>query len=77
MKAAYPAVFHSDHGWWIEFPDFDGVYTQGDTWDEAMVNAKEALELACSDLDGMLPKPCAVVDVQDADNVVCSISIDL
>lgn len=48
MKDRYifPAVFHYAHdGISVEYPDLPGCLTSGDTTEEAMLMAKEALEL--------------------------------
>jgi predicted RNase H-like HicB family nuclease len=45
-RYVYPAVFHySDDGISIEFPDLPGCLSFGDDDNEAIHNAKEALEL--------------------------------
>ena len=46
-KYIYPALFESseDGGYCITFPDLPGCITEGDTLTEALVMAKEALEL--------------------------------
>lgn len=43
----YPAVFEpcEEGGYCITFPDLPGIVTQGDTMEEALDMAKEALEL--------------------------------
>ena len=44
MKTAYPAIMHEEDGrWWVEFPDLEGCFSDGDTAAEAAVNAQEAL----------------------------------
>ena len=44
MKTAYPAIMHQDgDAWWVEFPDLEGCFSDGDTMAEAAVNAEEAL----------------------------------
>lgn len=44
MQFVYPAIFHHENdGYWVEFPDFEGCLTQGDTIAEALANAQEAL----------------------------------
>lgn len=41
----YPAVCHfEDNGYWCEFPDLKGCFSQGDTEAEIVENAKEALD---------------------------------
>lgn len=44
MVKAYPAVFHyDDGGYWAEFPDLDGCFSQGESVAEAVVEASGAL----------------------------------
>lgn len=51
MKLIYPAIFHEDSdGVWVEFPDLDGCFSDGETIEEAFDNAKEALECHCLSL---------------------------
>lgn len=48
MLFIYPAIFHKENGsYWVEFPDLDGCETYGDTIEETVSNAKEALEGYC------------------------------
>ena len=45
MKAIYPATIEKiDHQYILEFPDLPGCQTWGDTIEEALTNASEALE---------------------------------
>lgn len=44
MIKVYPAIIHKeDSGFWIQFPDLSGCYTEGDTLEELMKNAEEVL----------------------------------
>ena len=43
MIKVYPAKVHKEDGFWLEFPDLPGCFTQGDTLEELMENAEEAL----------------------------------
>lgn len=46
MKFIYPAIIHDDaDGFWAEFPNLEGCTTFGDTLDEVLLNAVEAMEL--------------------------------
>lgn len=46
MVKVYPSIIHEeDGGYWIEFPDLEGCQTQGNTMEEAMTMAQEALGL--------------------------------
>ena len=44
MKKIYPAIIHKEEdGYWIQFPDLSGCYTEGDTLEELLSNAEEVL----------------------------------
>lgn len=46
MLFIYPAVIHEDaDGMWAEFPDLEGCTTYGDTMEEILSGAAEAMEL--------------------------------
>ena len=66
MKFTYPAICHfEDNGYWCEFPDLDGCFSQGDTEREIVENAQEALEgyLVTLLADGKkLSKPSNITD---------------
>ena len=48
MTVIYPAVFHREDGaYWVEFPDLEGCQSWGDTLEETLSNAKEALCAYC------------------------------
>lgn len=45
MTIIYPAFCHyEDGGYWCEFPDLEGCFSQGDSEQEIVSNAREALE---------------------------------
>ena len=45
MTVSYVAIFHyEDGGYWCEFPDLKGCFSQGDNVNDVLDNAKEALE---------------------------------
>ncbi len=45
MKLIYPAIFHhEDDAYWADFPDLQGCQTFGDTIEEVLENAREALK---------------------------------
>lgn len=41
MIFIYPAIIHE--GYWAEFPDLDGAYTQGDILNDVVFNLEESL----------------------------------
>ena len=47
-KMIYPGVFHRENNsFWVEFPDLEGCQSFGDTLEEVIENAKEALAAYC------------------------------
>lgn len=66
MKFIYPAIIHEDiDGYWAEFIDLEGCSTQGDTLEELLENATEALEVYLLGLleDGIkLPTPSSITN---------------
>ncbi|MDR0991578.1 MAG: type II toxin-antitoxin system HicB family antitoxin [Ruminococcus sp.] len=58
MKYAYPAVLHpaKEGGYWVEFPDLDGCFSQGETIDESIFMAEDAASIwLCGQEDNRLP----------------------
>jgi len=47
MRIAYQAIFEpaEEGGFCVTFPDLQGTITEGDSWEEALFNAEEALNL--------------------------------
>jgi predicted RNase H-like HicB family nuclease len=66
--ASYIALLHpaEEGGYWVEFPDFPGCATQGDTLDEARAMAEDALaghvELMLEEGEA-LPAPASLQDL--------------
>lgn len=61
MKHAYPAIFQKEEdGFTVYFPDLPGCITEGDTLEEAIEMAKDALCLSLYDKEvSKLPLPAA------------------
>ena len=61
MKIAYPAIIHEEDGaFWVEFPDLEGCFSDGDSVAEAISNASDALGgYVCALMDSDLPVPDA------------------
>lgn len=61
MLLAYPALFHKENdSYWVEFPDLQGCQTFGDTLNETVEYAQEALSsyiLTLIDENKSLPFP--------------------
>lgn len=80
MLKIYPAVFHNeDNAYWVEFPDLEGCNSCGDTLEETMENAQEALGLylvALLESDQQLPAASSITDVV-ADDIVSYVSVDI
>lgn len=83
MNIVYPAICHfEDGGYWCEFPDLDGCFSQGDTELEIIENAKEALEgfvLSILEKGGKLPAASSITSINTNDGdfstyISCDIS---
>lgn len=82
MNIVYPAICHfEDGGYWCEFPDLDGCFSQGDTEIEIVENAKEALEgfvISILERGGNLPEASAITSLHaDGKNFLTYISCDI
>ncbi len=61
----YPAIFHKTEtgGFWVEFPDLPGCFTEADTLDEAVNMAGDALFVWFDNEEQERPEPSAVADI--------------
>lgn len=78
MKIAYPAVVHDEtDGVWVEFPDLEGCYSDGETVADAITNAQDALgAYLCSMMDRSLtPAPPSDVQSLSPEDGVISIIV--
>lgn len=77
MKLIYPAVFHEDEdGIWVEFPDLQGCQSCGETIEEVLEGAKEALEGYCITLleqKHVLPKASDIKKIRAPKNAFVSL----
>lgn len=79
MLKIYPAVFHKEESYWVEFPDLDGCVTDGDSLEEAMENAQESMGLYLAALleEGQsLPDASDIREIKSED-VVSYVSVDV
>lgn len=75
MTSIYPAIFHNEDGYWVEFPDLEGCNSCGDTLAETMENAQEALGLYLASLSEHkqdIPKPSDIREIQVGDSDILS-----
>ena len=81
MKLIYPAVFHQeDNAYWVEFPDLEGCNSFGDTLEETLSNAREALEgysISLIEHKEKLPAPSDIGSLKTSDGFVSLVDIDL
>ncbi len=80
MIKVYPAIIHEEEGYWVEFPDLSGCFTNGSTLEETMEMAREALGLYLVSLiehGQEIPAPSSVTDVQTEDGQITYISTDV
>lgn len=72
MILVYPAIFHQEDGAvWVEFPDLEGCQSYGDTIEECVLEAQEALSAYAESIierDMKLPTPTNVKDIIVEDN---------
>lgn len=79
MLKVYPAIFHEEDGFWVEFPDLEGCNTCGTTLEETMELAQEALGLYLISLiedRKALPTASSIRDIE-TDEIVSYISVDV
>ncbi len=74
MKMVYPATIEKiENQYWLEFPDLEGCQTWGDTLEEVLSNASEALQgYLLSYMEQKMPikKASNIEDICVADNTV-------
>ena len=81
MLKIYPAIFHEEDGYWVEFPDLEGCNTCGETLEETMELAQEAMGLYLATLiedSKTLPAATNLKDIpQPEDGIVSYVSSDV
>lgn len=80
MKTAYPAIVHAEDGtYWVEFPDLEGCFSDGETLADAISNASDALGgylCSLSDRDIDAPKASDMKDIDAGSDFVTIIVTD-
>ena len=80
MKKVYPAVIHEEDGYWVEFPDLSGCFTNGSTLEETMEMAEEALGLylvSLAENNQPIPAPSEMSDIKSDDGQLTYVSTDM
>lgn len=83
MLKIYPAIFHPDTevgGYWVSFPDLPGCVTEGDSLEQAMAMAQEALGLYLAvRLEDKLEtaEPSNIKDIDPEDGFVNYVSAEI
>ncbi|MEG0074328.1 MAG: type II toxin-antitoxin system HicB family antitoxin [Anaerovoracaceae bacterium] len=77
MLFVYPAVFHKEDGsFWVDFPDLPGCQTYGDTLNETIESAQEALSgyvLTLLEENTNLPAPSDINNIDHDSNAFVSL----
>lgn len=81
MLKIYPAIFHEENGYWVEWPDLEGCNTCGETLEETMELAQEAMGLYLASLiedSNNLPHASNLKDIsQPEDGIVSYVTTDV
>lgn len=80
MLQIYPAIIHKEKSYWIEFPDLEGCQTCGNTLEEVMELAQEALGLylvSLAENKQPLPAPSNIDDIPENNGQKTYISTDM
>ena len=82
MTKVFPAKVHKDNdGFWLEFPDLPGCFTQGDSLEELMENAEESLGAFLAvkmENDEEIPKPSDIRQISESsDDLKTYVSVDV
>ena len=79
MLKVYPAIFHEEDGYWVEFPDLEGCQTYGSTLEETMQLAQEALGLYLATLienGENIPVPSSIKDISTKE-IASYVAVDI
>ena len=82
MTKVYPAILHKENdGFWLEFPDLPGCFTQGDSLEGLMENAEEALGAFLAvkmENAEEIPKPSDIRQISESsDDMKTYVSVDV
>lgn len=81
MLFVYPAIFHKENdSYWVEFPDLEGCQTYGDTLNETMGFAQEALTgylLTLLEQGNPIASPSDIASIHTDDGFTSLVSCDI
>lgn len=81
MLFVYPAIFHMEDGsYWVEFPDLQGCQTYGETLNETMEFAQEALSgylLTLLEQNVPIAPPSDIVTLHPTDGFTSFVSCNI
>ena len=81
MLFVYPAIFHKEQdSYWVEFPDLKGCHTYGDSINESMEAAQEALAgylLTLLEQEKEIVAPSDISDIHVDDGFSSLVSCDI
>lgn len=81
MLQVYPAIFHEEvDGYWVEFPDLVGCQSSGETIEDTMELAQEALGVYLVSLiedETDLPEPTDINLIAPEQGIVSYVSTDI
>lgn len=81
MLHVYPAIFHEEEGsYWVEFPDLTGCQSSGETIEDTMELAQEALGIylvSLIDDKKDLPKPTDISLITTKQGFASYVSTDI
>ncbi|GAB1476354.1 type II toxin-antitoxin system HicB family antitoxin [Bacillota bacterium] len=80
MLSIYPAIFHKeDEDYWVEFPDLPGCQSCGDTLENTMELAQEAMGLYIAtkiESNEEIPEPSDINCLKTRDGFISYVSVD-
>lgn len=79
MLKVYPAIFNNEGTYWVEFPDLEGCVSDGDTLEEAMENAQDAMGLYLAALleGGQKLPEASDIRMIKSESIVTYVSVDV
>ena len=81
LVIVYPAIFELEENqiYSVKFPDLDGCFSQGDSFEEAFIRAQEALAIYYYERKGQIKSASNIFDIKQSipKTLVQMVSVDL